>query len=46
MKTVLWLDDRRNPHDKCVKTGFFYTWIETYSPFQEEKVDVNYEYIY
>lgn len=40
MKTVLWLDDYRNPHDKCVKAGFFYTWIEMYSPFQDEKVDV------
>ena len=40
MKTVLWLDDYRNPHDKSVKSGFFYTWIEMYSPFKEEKVDV------
>lgn len=40
MKTVLWLDDYRNPHAKCVKSGFFYTWIETYSPFKDEEVDV------
>lgn len=40
MKTVLWLDDYRDPNAKCVNSGFFYTWIEMYSPFGEEKVDV------
>lgn len=40
VKRVLWLDDYRDPNSKCVYSGFFYTWIEMYSPFGDEKVDV------